>query len=530
MSIVTERTSRRNASRASRYILFGGKRVLIYSAMSGTVGERVLREIADPSSALSNAREFQAWSGNTCHGVVTREADGQEFSVILKLDVVEGVHIQEGDGRDWSNKPVNLSSCIPDGVGPYVVMVGKDIETTTRGENRPSIIRTIANQLVATWTLRGFGWTTVHPEPNEWDRQHNNVEIHCPWAYGFDKGRKYRESSAGHTLTLKTVGAWKTTMSSEVVTITARQAAVLEELLADYLRIVQTQYPTDYGPMFSFGKWGIPSVAVRFDMSPFEGDTASAVAPHVYEVEGNTAGLGFSEMLGLDTCQQVAALLDRSGINHIGSFVTACRAPQLDEHELMLQRLERHGITVSRTGLGETDGLPVDIPVWGRTGEEDAEHFGHLQARSLILFRDGGGHKRYLVNRFGATYLDNPALTRPDQLKGDFSNGFVVKPWRSWGTKDVNIWSPDAPYSRKCNWKQIDRDVGAILADSQAKAAHIVQPFSPPTFEDGWYRIWRIFGIWDGERYRVTGGLWNDRRSLLVHGANDARFGAIKVT
>lgn len=320
------------------------------------------------------------------------------------------------------------------------------------------------------------------------------------------------------------LGKWIVNRSDEVVQLSTDAIAKLERLLNDrYLPFVRPDYTNDYGPNYSMMVWGIPSPVLRFDMSPIEGNAA----PAIYEVEANPAGFGITEIL----CGRIgrpfvgptiAVGLRRLGVARIDSAVAPSRSDQTADHEIFVTALRKADITVESIQIGNPH---TGSPLWMRAGEEDLGQIAHLRESWLLQHRDGGGNKRYLVAINGARYLtDYPDA---ESLFDQHPDGLVLKPWRSWGTHDVFIYAPNKPWKERSDTRSRIAKQFERIAREGRKSEFIVQDFHPPTCHEKNFRIWRVYALWTPEGYKVIGGLWNERPSLLVHGASDSVYGPI---
>lgn len=127
-------------------------------------------------------------------------------------------------------------------------------------------------------------------------------------------------------------------------------------------------------------------------------------------------------------------------------------------------------------------------------------------------------------------------LTPNDNLKKlleEFPNGFVLKPSEGWGAKDILIYLPPSKYPkdiRKMGHTQNQVcQVIERVQDGRTRRTWWVQPFWMPELWNGYWRIWRIYAVRLEAKWKVLGGLWNARPSLLVHGASDAVIGLVEV-
>ncbi len=314
------------------------------------------------------------------------------------------------------------------------------------------------------------------------------------------------------------MGPWSVTLSDETMHLTRAQTARLEQLLASYRSIVLPQYRAEYGDNWCSRICDGPSLVVRIDMQPMAGEAIG-----LYEIEANPCLLGTIPRVGIDIAPPVIDAFRIMGVDTIQSFVAPSRLAQKADHEAFLEQLEREGITVRRRQ--PPDASPA-LPVWPRAGEEDIDLIRPILPGCLIQPRDGGGQKEYLLALGQARRLCT--WPRVDAIFDDYPSGFVIKPFRSWGTKNMHVWSPEKPWKpmgwTRTRMKEQLRGLRAAGSDRD----YLVQPFYPPEHRGGRRaRIWRIYAVLGENGYRVIGGFWNERRSLRVHGASDACLGAI---
>ncbi len=152
-----------------RYIVPGVRAVEVISATAGSVGEQILRKIAQPRrwEHTRNQRLFGEWQDGCCQGVVRFNTDGEtasrEFPVTLKLGVEEGLVLRDVNGRSVSIKDRGSNH-----TGGYVIEVGRELPERH--------VEHIANQIVGCWVVHGFHWL-------------NRVREVCNWPYGNDVRR-----------------------------------------------------------------------------------------------------------------------------------------------------------------------------------------------------------------------------------------------------------------------------------------------------------------------------------------------------
>lgn len=119
---------------------------------------------------------------------------------------------------------------------------------------------------------------------------------------------------------------------------------------------------------------------------------------------------------------------------------------------------------------------------------------------------------------------------RPQSADHDaYPTGLVLKPFRSWGTKNMHVCTPLKPW-KAMGWTRTRmRDELRRLRAAGRDRDYLVQPFYPPEHRGKRRaRIWRIYAVWTDGAYRLVGGFWNERASLRVHGASDACLGALR--
>lgn len=145
-----------------RSIIPGSRAIDVISASGGTLGEKIIREIAHPSREVSNGRIFGGWQDNVCQGTVrfTKGDVVADFPITLKIGTREGLFLQEVAGRRFSLKDT--------GKGSYILEVGKELP--------PHRVFDAANKIAGTWVIHGFNWV---------DRS----EKICNWPYGNDPAR-----------------------------------------------------------------------------------------------------------------------------------------------------------------------------------------------------------------------------------------------------------------------------------------------------------------------------------------------------
>jgi hypothetical protein len=279
-----------------------------------------------------------------------------------------------------------------------------------------------------------------------------------------------------------------------------------------YLPTIRTMYRAEYTPNLSTARANIPSPIIRLDMPPAY-DTFNGV----YEVECNTAGLGIASLLGIPVAERSARAIRALDISEIGWFTAPSRDAQHEDHQIFMGALEQEGIKTIH--LTEESAAKCDsLPLWLRAGDEDivANGLQPLLSRCLLLHNDGGGHKGYLAVIDDAKILNTlQTCLVPFNL---YPEGFCLKPKRSWGTRRTYFWLPKK--SGGSNTKTKMEKLLESAYDSQEE--WVVQRLHfPRKCEEGYWWIWRLYLAWDGESYRVVGGLESGRPSLRVHGASD---------
>lgn len=336
-------------------------------------------------------------------------------------------------------------------------------------------------------------------------------------------------------LTRMKMGPWELIMGDEKVVLTPGQVRTLEETLTRYIEVATRTH--DYGQNFAMKRWGVPSLVVRFDMAPMRDDTELGI----YEIEANTAGLGFLKLAGIPADRIIAQALQKHGISAIAMAIAESRATQGAELRFFMEDMRRHGLTVTEVSCDEQD--LNGTPIWLRAGEEDHAQIRHLEGSSILLYRDGGGHKIYLLDLGGGKLLSE--FSSVDAFFAAYSDGFTIKPWRSWGTKEVFFYVPEQPW-KKMGWTEprARTAIGSILTDPSEAKRFVAQPFFAPGLREEatpsekpgqtgkikrFCRAWRVCAVYTPNGYRVIGGLWNERTSLRIHGANDTIWGPILV-
>lgn len=312
-------------------------------------------------------------------------------------------------------------------------------------------------------------------------------------------------------------------VGNEVVSLTGGEVQAVEDALEVWrARAVPGE------ENLAWRRWRVASAVVRVDMAPIR--TLPADTPHsVYEVEGGPGGLGILTSLGGGSMvRRIGTILRRLGIEDIGWEVAPSRLTF--ERELMegVAQLDAAGIRTSR-------GLDHNLPLILRSSGEDEIPF----ERCLCDYSQGGGDK-FALESFGVV-----AAESVEYPFAAFPAGFVIKPRRGTGTKDIYAWTRRKPFY---DFSASVTKVTAIHAEACAFPGEwVIQPFIPPEWiakenfsaaewpscdvhlPKGMCRIWRLFATWNGERYEVVGGLWNARRSLRVHGASNTVWGLVTI-
>ncbi len=329
-----------------------------------------------------------------------------------------------------------------------------------------------------------------------------------------------------------TIGAWTINISEDTVLVDPPVRDVIEKFVnLQYLPAAMKRYRRDYPtPNFAM-KFGIPAPIIRLDMPP-----AHKKFRGVYEVEANVAGLGIAHQMGMPIAREVAKSLLALDINRIGYGVAPSRADQYQDLHVFAQALGEFGVKAESlpTLSAETRGVyPRQMPLWLRAGDEDREILTSgddpLISRCLLLHFHGGGNKGYLVDVGGAVLASD--LVSNEEPFTLFPNGFVMKPLGGWGTKEMYAWCPEQPFKKSgvSHTKMVD-----LISEARSRLDHgsqtIIQPFEKPDVVGDSYRIWRLYLIWDGVRYKAFGGFWMQRpASLRIHGSADAVTGPLVV-
>jgi len=327
------------------------------------------------------------------------------------------------------------------------------------------------------------------------------------------------------------MGQWQTNLSQSALTLSPEQVHTLETLLNDrYLPSVRRRFPEQHPEgNLMMHNFSAPAPVVRFDMAPLDSHDGSSHG--VYEIEANTAGHSIAMQAGLPIHVYLSAALKKMGITRLGYAVTESRQDQDWDLRLLMDGLKAQGIDVQPVDL--MNGVADFTPLWLRSGQEDLDPDGLVMPRfnqCLQWHIDGGGEKSYLFD------ID-PTAVRLSEVGNlaayleQHKAGVVLKEIGGWGTRNVEILARQQPHKKKSITqarlvKQIDR-----IFEYDDPSRYLLQAFVPPTAVDGGFMMWRVMGVYDAhsDRYRVVGGLWNWRRSLKLHGADDAVFGQIDI-
>lgn len=326
-------------------------------------------------------------------------------------------------------------------------------------------------------------------------------------------------------ITQKEFGPWQLNISDEIETVPAHIKAGIEGFINhEYLSVAMSDYKKDYScHNFAMTKWGVPAPVIRLDMAPCsDGEEVS-----IYEVEANIAGPGIMRKFFPESnfSREVGKALLNLGISKVGYTTTPCRKEQWMDLSILMSSLREEGIETKNVNIynGESD----DFPLWLRSGQEDIELISPLMNRCLLLHHHGGGHKNYLRSLSGAFLLSE--FSSVDEVFDRFPDGFVLKPFGGWGTRDVYIWATRRPWREKSRTKtSLNKKIGCIF-ESNLGMDWLVQPFNPPRFVNGMFRIWRLFAVWDGSEFKIIDSFWSERNSLLNHGASDTIIGSLRV-
>jgi hypothetical protein len=302
-------------------------------------------------------------------------------------------------------------------------------------------------------------------------------------------------------------------VGEEVVVLDAKEVETIERGLDAWRRIA-----VPFKANFAWEKWRVPSALVRVDMAPLRSCSENGHVP-IYEIEGGPGGLGFMQALcGDKPFQIIADAFCAIGVEEIGWDVAPDRVRFESELAAGIGALERCEIRAVRGMYGN------ERPLLIRSGGSDIP-FG----RCICDYSSGGGDKHSL-SPFGAK--STPNVREPF---AEYPDGFVLKPRCGTGAKSVEVWARRAPHKEFGVTKSRMARMYECFSDSRdilGEAEWVVQPFFPPEHLPdfgGRLRIWRVFAVWNGERYVVVGGVWNARRSLRIHGATDTVHGGIQV-
>lgn len=124
------------------------ERISVISALPGGKAAKVLEAIANPDCQPINERRFE-WDneGDCYNGRVCYRRNGVEtiYPLTLVLGRVAELHLEDTPYfRSWSGKARRA------GNGTFVLPIGETLPTER--------LRSIANDIVASWVIRGFGW------------------------------------------------------------------------------------------------------------------------------------------------------------------------------------------------------------------------------------------------------------------------------------------------------------------------------------------------------------------------------------
>lgn len=322
------------------------------------------------------------------------------------------------------------------------------------------------------------------------------------------------------------LGEWVVNTSDKAGNV--ENSPAIEAFLARYLASAMPLYTADYPVQnLSMARFGIPAPVIRMDMPP-----ATEGFRGVYEVEANPSGLGIADMINLPMAGQIAGFLRAQGISEIGYAAAPSRLDQMADHDVFMKALGRNGVASRLINL-ESE-RPRDMPLWLRAGQEDIKLLlsgeNPLMSDCLLCHYDGGGHKGYLIDIGDAVSVET--ITDFSEEPFDrYPDGFVLKPKHGWGTRDTHVYVPRTPFKKsgvtRAKMVRLLNDVRELRADEK----YILQPFgAPEVSEDGAFRIWRLYALWDGTAYRVVGGFWAQRKSSLrIHGADDCVMGPLVV-
>ncbi len=276
------------------------------------------------------------------------------------------------------------------------------------------------------------------------------------------------------------------------------------------------------------------SLLVRVDMAPWYFDTK---VPPIYEVETAPGGVW---MFGL--FQQEHVLFRLASSLSIGYAV--CSDPNWKEAYDLLAPYFR--VVDSPFDCGEKGRI-----YWSALPDEITLLPGSF--RSFVVTRlitDPLASKKQLLSALGLILSESETQDLISLLSGSSSmktdvlceilkdyylnlNGVVVKPDYGWGSKGIVIFPFDSQLRKQVSGCSTITKLTNTLSNFDN---HVVQPFFKPREEviDGktYFIIWRLFFFRrnrEEEDWRYLGGIWNARRSLLVHGASDAVFGPVVV-
>jgi hypothetical protein len=267
------------------------------------------------------------------------------------------------------------------------------------------------------------------------------------------------------------------------------------------------------------------SLIVRLDMAPWSGE---GTAP-IYELESAPGGLMtwgvVRSKLAILFCQKFPEKYHRILV----SFATS---------GTMLNQIRRLADTA--VCLHPDWYLPYDL--LARQTGWNIYHDWNVPAKSRVYFSgtdneversngilqtDPNASKNHILELTGGEVFDPEEIRKLtiDHLLQNYPEGFVIKPLNGWGARHVYIWTVSEHRRRGHTRSRIVREIND--RDHQ----WMVQPYFEPKFHNEGFVAWRIYAVRSNsaESFKIVGGVWNWRKSLIVHGATDSVFGEVPV-
>ncbi len=285
-----------------------------------------------------------------------------------------------------------------------------------------------------------------------------------------------------------TIGEHSMLVSADVDTIPLDVVACLEEVLNEHVAHKTT------------------SRIVRLDMAPMQKAGRAGSLP-IYEVE-TSPGISLAMRLNAVLREPLVQVMDAAVLppkyaqwKEAYSVFSEVGVPFYENWNDVPAHAER--IYVSCEGAQAPDSIRTRLATdpWGMKD---------------IDFPVSGGRHLWNFESF-------------DDLVEDFPQGFVIKPLDGWGAEDVCIYAPENRQHSHTRTR-----VEKVLAGLENHVTHVVQPFYKPRSHPLYGTvIWRVLAVRSTPtgNFKLIGGMWNGRtsESLIVHGAQDAVFGSLKV-